>query len=209
MFYSKIRNSKLEIGNSVLNSENSRQRGFTLIEAVVASSVFAFLIASVLGVYMATMQLDRKSKAQRVVTQNARFIMEYLGKETVNGTILYSAYPNPNDISSYSSELNLVNQADETEKIIFQPANNSLALQKIVNGVLVSTNLNSSQVKINKALFLVKPYSDPYTVAKTTNQQPSVTVILELQSNFGSSNLDSFKLNIQSTFTPRYYPSRL
>jgi type II secretory pathway pseudopilin PulG len=185
------------------------EKGFTLIEAVVASSVFAFLIASVLGVYMSTMQLDRKSKAQRAVTQNARFIMEYLSKETVNGMISYSAYANPNDISSYSGELNLINQADETEKIIFQSASNSLALQKTINGVLVSTNLNSTQVKINKALFLVKPYSDPYTALKTTNQQPSVTVILELQSNFGNSNLDSFKLNVQSTFTPRHYPSRL
>jgi prepilin-type N-terminal cleavage/methylation domain-containing protein len=209
MFNSKIRNSKLEIRNSVLNLENSRQKGFTLIEAVVASSVFAFLVASVLGVYMSTMQLDRKSKAQRAVVQNARFIMEYLSKEISNGMIDYGSYPNPSNVSSYVLELNLVNQADESEKITFQQASNSLSLQKSVSGVLVSTNLNSSQVKINKAFFLVRPSANPFTVDKSINQQPSVTVILEVQSNFGNASIDNFKLNLQSTFTPRYYPSRL
>ena len=70
----------------------SRSRGFTLIEAIVATSVFAFIVSSILGVYIATFQLDRKSRAHRAVAQNARFISEFIGKEVRNGTIDYSSY---------------------------------------------------------------------------------------------------------------------
>ena len=80
---------KLSTNNYQLTTN---QNGFTLIEAVVATSVFAFLVTSILGVYMATVQLDSETRAQRAVAQNARFIMEFLAKEIRNGTIDYASY---------------------------------------------------------------------------------------------------------------------
>ena len=200
MFKSKIGNWKLEIGNSVLNQNDSERQGFTLIEAIVSTAVFAFLISSVLGVYMATLQLDKKSKAFRVTTQNARFISEYINKEVTNGSVNYGGTNN-------TSTLSLINQNNETETI--QLSGDNLTLSKIINSSSVSTNLNSDQVKITKAAFLLNPASNPFTPAKNVNIQPSITVILELTSDIGGSRVtDMSKINIQNTYTVRNYPSR-
>src|SRR3989344_5248443 len=96
-----------------------KQKGFTLIEAVVATSVFSFIIVSILGVYLSTTQLDRKSRSQRAVAQNARFIMEYMAKEIRNGNIDYSQANNP-------TNLFLINQGLESEQ--FALAGNDLTL---------------------------------------------------------------------------------
>ena len=174
--------------------------GFTLIEAIVSTAVFAFLISSVLGVYMATLQLDKKSKAFRVVTQNARFISGYINKEVTNGSVNYGGTNN-------SSTLSLINQSNEIETI--QLSGDNLVLTKTVGGSQVATNLNSDQVKITKATFLLNPASNPFTAAKNVNIQPSITVILEITSDIGGSRVtDMSKINLQNTYTVRNYPSR-
>ena len=174
------------------------QNGFTLIEAIVATSLFAFVISSVIGVYIATTQLDRKARSSRAVSQNARFILEHLAKEIRNGMIYYPGYPG----GIANTTLSLQNQANEVEYYYISGTN--LILEK--NGA--TTNLNSAAVKVTKLNFLIAPAGNPYTTARTYNEQPRVTIILELTSNYGSATTDVVKLNLQDTFTTRSYPSR-
>jgi Tfp pilus assembly protein PilW len=176
-------------------------KGFTLIEAVVATSVFAFVVTSVLGVYLATLQIDSKTRAQRAVTQNARFIMEFIAKEVRNGEINYSAYPGGS--ASSTNQLFIRNQLNEAERIFI--SGNNLVLTKPSG----TTNLNSSGVRVTNARFYVSPNVNPLTAAKSANQQPSVTVILQLTSNFGDGAADIATIDLQSTFSIRSYPSRL
>lgn len=175
-------------------------KGFTLIEAVVATAVFAFVIVSVLGVYLATLQLDSRTRAQRAVTQNARFIMEYLAKEVRNGRVDYGAYSGGN--ASNINELFIRNQLDESERIFI--SNQNLILAKGGD----STNLNSSEVKVSDVKFIVSPLVEPYTPAKNANVQPHVTVIMKLSANLGNRQQDQSAINLQSTFSTRYYPQR-
>ena len=181
-------------------TRNKQQKGFTLIEAVVATAVFAFVVSSVIGVYLSTFRLDRKTRAQRAVTQNARFILEYLAKEVRNGTINYPSYPS--GIVPSNPDLYVENQANELEKFFLNNQN----MQLTKNGS--TTNLNSSGVKVTNLKFYISPTGDPYTVAKTYNQQPRVTVVMELTSNYGTKAGETVKLNFQDTFTVRVYPSR-
>ena len=175
-------------------------RGFTLIEAIVATAVFAMVLSSIIGVYISTFQLDRKTRAQRAVSDNARFIMEFLGKEVSNGTIDYSG---ANACVNSATVLCVVNQALEAEKFTYDGSAN-LSLTKGAN----TSNLNSAGVKLTIAQFYVAPAGDPYTVAKTFNVQPHVTVVLALLSNYGSKAGETSKLNVQNTFETRNYPSR-
>ncbi len=177
----------------------SRLKGFTLIEAVVATAVFAFTIVSILGVYVATTKLDRKSRAERAVSQNGRFIMEFLAKEIRNGTIDYSSYPG--GTVSTTTDLFLENQANELEHLF--KSGNDMILNKGSN-----VNMNSASVKVTKLDFYIKPVGNPFTVAKTFNEQPHVTVILQLQSNYGTRTNDIATLNLEDTFAVRIYPSR-
>src|SRR5690348_2135634 len=92
-----------------------KHKGFTLIEAVVATAVFAFIASSIIGVYIATLQLNRKSRAERNVANNANYIMSFLAKEIRNGTITYASYPS--GVVPQNPDLYLENQADEAEHI--------------------------------------------------------------------------------------------
>ncbi len=184
--------SKSKIANS--------QKGFTLIEAVVATAVFAFVVSSVIGVYLSTFQLDRKTRAQRAVTQNARFILEFLAKEVRNGTINYPSYPG--GLIPANPDLYVENQANELERFFL----NGQDVQLTKNGA--TTNLNSSGVKVTNMKFYIAPAGDPFTATKTYNNQPYATVVLELTSNYGNRPGETVKLNFQETFVTRNYPSR-
>lgn len=179
------------------------KNGFTLMEAIVATAVFAFVVSSVLGVYLSVIQLDAKTRSQRAVTQNARFVTEYIAKEIRNSTIDYAAYAG-GTAANTDTEIFFMNQANEATHIYLNGEN--LVLQKPQG----TTNLNADNVRITKFKILVSPTTDPFTTVQPppVNLQPSATLILELVSTFGRKPTDSAKLNIQSTFTSRDYPSR-
>jgi type II secretory pathway pseudopilin PulG len=175
-----------------------RQTGFTLIEAVVATAVFAFAIASALGVYMATIRLDTKSRAERSVQQNARFIMDYFAKEIRNGSIDYTSI---NDADT----LSVVNQLDQQEVFEWGGLNNPvLTLNKSGLG---TTNLNSSDVRVTNLRFYLHPSENPFILANDEHVQPHVTVVMTIQS-VNTKAIESSTINLQSTFAVREYPSR-
>lgn len=181
------------------------QQGFTLIEAIVSASVFAVVVTSAMGVYMATLKLDAKTKAERAVQQNARFIMEYLGKEVRNGSIDYAGYTSTGiNIANDSTNLFLINQALENEWIYLSGSN--IVLSKAAG----DTNLNSSGVRVTKLSFSVAPTSNPFLSLSSSppNVQPNVVVTMELTSNYGNRGQNKAVMNVQSTFATRQYPSR-
>lgn len=171
------------------------EKGFTIIEAVVSAGVFAFVVVSALGVYLSVVQLDAKSRAERTVQQNARFIMDYIAKEIRNGSIDYTQ---TND--DYT--LNLINQLDEQET--FNWNGTDLILSKSGIG---STELNSDQVSVTRFKSILNPSVNPFDLANDTHVQPHVTIILQLQSK-NSKAAEGAVINLQSTFAVRDYPSR-
>lgn len=182
----------------------SKQKGFTLIEAVVATAVFAFIITAILGVYIAISQLDTKTRAQRAVAQNARYITEFIAKEVRNGKIDYASYPSQS-AHTIESDLYIINQAGEQER--FRLNGQNIQLIKAAG----TSNLNSSSVKVNKFRVLVAPNTNPFTTTRppTVNEQPRATIILELEYTYGNRAIDKELINVQSTFVTREYPSRL
>lgn len=175
-----------------------------MIEAVVATSVFAFFITSILGVYMSTLRLDSRTRAQRAVTDNARFIMEFLAKEVRNGRIDYDA--SGCNGTSNDTDLCIINQSNEAEHIYVENVgdlNGGRGTNLVIEKGAGTSNLNSSSVTVTKLKFLVSPSSDPFTGG--SNEQPHVTVIMQLTAQ---SNRDPVKLDIQTTLSENYYPIR-
>ncbi|HEX9503919.1 MAG TPA: prepilin-type N-terminal cleavage/methylation domain-containing protein [Patescibacteria group bacterium] len=192
------------------------QKGFTLVESIVATAIFAFVIVSILGVYIAVLNLDTRTRAYRAVADNSRFIMDFLSKEVREGHINYTSYPS-GLVSNTTSDLYLINQNNEAERIyLFNQTQNQIetntinCLTDICNLVLskgsATSNLNSSSVKVTRLYFYATPDGDPFTAAKTYNLQPGVTVILQLTSNIASR--DNVKIDLESTFSTLYYPTR-
>jgi type II secretory pathway pseudopilin PulG len=174
-----------------------RQKGFTIIEAVVATGVFAVVVSAGLGVYMATIRLDAKTRAERTVQQNARFILDFLSKEIRNGTINYAGTNN-----AYT--LSLINQMNELEVVQWDSQTNSINLTKSGIG---STTLNSDTVRVTRLNFYLNPTTDPFTPPYTVHVQPHVTVVMRIEA-LGTGPNNSASIDLQTTFAVRNYPSR-
>lgn len=182
------------------------KHGFTLIEAIVATALFAFVVSSMLGIFLSILKLDSRTRAQRAVSDNGRYIMEFLAKEVRDGRIDYSAAACGGVVTSIT-DLCLVNQNNESEHIY--PANASAlsgaGTDLVIAKALGTSNMNSSKVKITKLQFIVNPTTDPLTNAKAANEQPHVTIVLELQYE---SSRDPAKMNLQTTISENFYPAR-
>ncbi len=64
--------------------------GFTLIEIVVATTIFAVVSVAMLSLFNITLKINRKSEALRQATQGVRNFTEFLVKSIRNGEIDYS-----------------------------------------------------------------------------------------------------------------------
>ena len=180
--------------------------GFTLIEAVVATAVFAFVFSSIVGVYLSAIRLDRKTRAQRAITQNARFILEFLTKEIRNGEIDYARYGG--SIPVGNTHLYLINQAGESEDIYLSNVGcpSATPCNLVLSKNSSTSNLNTQTVKLTSFNFYIKPAGDPYA-GLAYNEQPRVTITMSLLSQ-GQTFTDTAKIDLETTVTSRNYPAR-
>ncbi|MCL5774789.1 MAG: hypothetical protein M1333_01090 [Patescibacteria group bacterium] len=76
-----------------------RFAGFTLMEIVVSTTIFAFVSVAMMAMFNYTLKINRRSEALRQATQGMRNFVEYLVKEIRNGEIDYGIV-NGNTIAS-------------------------------------------------------------------------------------------------------------
>ncbi len=169
----------------------AKQEGFTLIEAVVATGLFALTISSILGAYVSTLRINRRTDIIRTASENARYISQYLSKEIKNGQIAY--YDPVNSPCSKvpqasSNTLALVNV--DNGNLCFYLGDNSAQLSAagtnlwLIKNNLTAVKVNSTNIKITNLIFYVSPAFNPYTSATTI--QPRVTVTANVQTVSGS-----------------------
>ena len=186
----------------------NNQKGFTLIEAIVATALFAVTVSSIMGVYLSTLKINRRTDVIRSASENARYITGFLSKEIRNGQIdYYGPWNSPcsGTISSPASSLALVNT--DNEHLCFYLGDASgLASSNGKNLWLIKNNMatvkiNSNNVTINKLLFYVSPTYNPY--ATGSNAQPRVTIMGNVTATSGSQ--DTITMPIQTTISiPSY-----
>lgn len=67
----------------------SCSRGFTLMEIVVATTIFVLVFSAILSLFNYTLKINRRSEGLRQATQGMRSFVEYLVKEIRNGQVDY------------------------------------------------------------------------------------------------------------------------
>src|SRR6266481_4238311 len=75
----------------MMNQESriKNKRGFTLMEIMVASTIFVILSGSLLALFNYVLKINRRSEALRQASQGARSFVEFLVKEVRNGQMDY------------------------------------------------------------------------------------------------------------------------
>lgn len=174
-------------------TQNGRmtQSGFTLMEIVVATAIFATVVASTLALFNTVLRINREVQAIRLVAQTSRNFTEVLSREIRNGRIDYSATAGSCPIkysSSQNQALAITTYSGEKLCFRFESGDNSLYLDR-------TTSTGTSTEAVNPTNMIVDPDSFRFMVRPTvsptaTNNgiQPMVTILAEFVVNKGTAN---------------------
>lgn len=170
---------------------HQHKSGFTLIEIVVSTAIFAVVLTMMLTLFNYTLKINRRAEALRQATQGARNFTEFLIKEIRNGRIDYG--PPPEGLqpkspcaTSYDNSLigdnhlGLVNIDNEQECIYLSGAN-LMMIKSVGTQDFNPQRLNPPGVDILSLKFYVKPATNPYDTNNPPKIQPLVTLLIKLQ----------------------------
>jgi prepilin-type N-terminal cleavage/methylation domain-containing protein len=169
-------------------------RGFTLIEILVSTTIFATVLTMMLVLFNYTLKIDRKTETLRQATQGARNFTEFLVKEIRNGRIDYGPPPAGlppvapctgvyNNGPTGDTALGIVNVSDEQE-CIYLSGNNLMITKQVGTTSYPAQRLNPVGVNIVSAKFYVRPAGNgvnPYNTTSPPRIQPFVTMLIEFQ----------------------------
>ncbi|MBI4692294.1 MAG: type II secretion system protein [Candidatus Terrybacteria bacterium] len=130
-------------------------KGFTLIEMIVAVGVFTVAITLSLASFLNISAIQKKAEAFRLVNNNLNFALEAMVREIKTGSN-YSSIDGSSLIITNSSEIN----------ITFFLENNQIKRQIEGDDPLA---LTTPEVQITNLQFIMKPPANP---------QPMVTVLI-------------------------------
>ena len=79
---------------SKFSTKFRRQKGFTLVEAIIALTIFMIVIAISAGLFTDSFASKRRTEASRTLYEETRIALERIVKEVRRGTIDYEEYYN-------------------------------------------------------------------------------------------------------------------
>ncbi len=167
--------------------DRQRQFGFTLMEIVVATTLFATVLTLMLSLFTYTLKINRRTEALRQVSQGMRNFTEFVVKEVRNGQIDYSdtiaaCAGTYQTATGYTDFIKLVTTSGEQICLKWTNATDGrMFLYK--NGIAVQT-INPANMKITVAKFHVRPVCNPKTTCYSGDYpgiQPFVTIVMQFQ----------------------------
>lgn len=165
-------------------NKNSKA-GFTFVELLVSIAVFSTMVAVVASIFLSTVGSQRKNIGQQDVLDNARYVLENLGRSIRQSSILYP---------SGSGETSSITINHPDLGVVTYDLIDNQIVEVIGSGGPVA--LSSSNVYVSSLNFNV------YGNNSGDNRQPIVTISISLRSlnNRQDENSD---INIQTSITPR------
>ena len=203
--------------------------GFTLVEIIVATVIFALLSAAIMALFNYMLKINRKSDALRQATQGTRSLIETIVKEVHNGQIDYGvlnglveaqiptcpwAPGNPANtvgkpytggvIYTDNTHLGIINTDNERECIYLDGTD--LKLNKL--SISAPVKLNPQNIQVQKLMFYIRPTTDAYSCVPvsscaTPRIQPFVVMIATFTAKLPTG--ETFSLNYQTTIDTNKY----
>lgn len=81
----------MKFGLKSINKDSvfKNKSGFTVMEILVATTVFTVAAVSILGIFNYVLQINRRAQAIRQASQGVRDFIEFMAKEVRNGQVYY------------------------------------------------------------------------------------------------------------------------
>lgn len=183
----KAKNSKFKILNSKFLSS---LEGFTLVEMIVAVTVFVIAIMIAAGLFVTIVRAQAKTTAQRLVNQEARYVMETINREA--------------RLAMGSSSAPAIGVSGNTLTLTSGTSSKTFTLssERIQMG---SSFLTSNNVRVTQ--FTLSNYlsASDYTPPATPTRQPSVTITITVESGGGPTSPRGAQIILRTTISSRDY----
>lgn len=169
--------------------KSNQQRGFTLMELIVAIGVFSVAVSIIVGIFLSATRVERRILATVTIIDNTRFVFERMGKEIRTGKSF--SLPNGNG----SGKLCFTN--DKNKAVVYQLSGTALLRfeSACASAPPANSEITSSAVTVAYLFFYLSGEAPP----PDTNQ-PRITITAGFRPS-SVLNADSV-INIQKTISP-------
>ncbi len=171
------------------------QRGFTIIEVLMASAVFAFVMIGVTQLYSNSLELQRRATGYQKIQENALFVLESIAREVRVSTITSGNTDcNPPDISTRT--ITLEHPVNGTVTYTYERVSDVGIITRIsdIKGGSAEP-ITSSDVDVTNFAFCVSG-------SGVDQEQIRVTMPITLQASAGKPG-DVVSVSLQSTIVSR------
>ena len=164
------------------------KKGFTLIELLVAAAIFSILILAATGVFIKTMNVQKKALAIQEVQDNISYTMEMISKEI-----------------RMMSEITTDNKPNGTPELQFKNSKDQDIVYSLDSGQLMRSvdgndqSITSESVDVTELTF----YVNDWDLTNDPKSQPTVTVNMVMEISDGAFGKASARL--QTTLSGRIY----
>ncbi|MBI2099484.1 type II secretion system protein [Candidatus Uhrbacteria bacterium] len=181
-------------------------KGFTLVEMLVAVSLFSIVVAATADLYLAISRAQKSVRARQRLGSEARFAAELISREIRAGTIDYAAYGGSAPKSANFLYLRDRDGNAETFRVSGGPAQCVEASHPclvVCDSLGNCSPLSTKNIFWDKIDFRVSPERDPFlfdpvTGAYAADEQPHVTIAAKLRAE---SNLPEERAEIDGQIT--------
>jgi prepilin-type N-terminal cleavage/methylation domain-containing protein len=183
-----------------------QHKGFSLIEVLVALSLFTIVMMVSVGAFLSVLDANRKTQALQRAMDNVFLSIENMTRLIRTGTIYecgeITGNPTTADCSSGAGE-NSIQFYDDTGRIVRFYLNNN-AIMKQVDGTGTSGDytypITSPEFYVENLLFYVTG-TDTYYDGSDDVAQPTVTIVITGLANRGQET--ETEMRLQTTVTQR------
>jgi len=179
---------------------NHNKAGFSLMEMLLAISIFVIIMLSATRIFQLVVQGQRQAIAAYHVQENLKYFFEVMSKEVRMATMdtAGDCYPIDAVDQLYTAETNNLYFKNYDGQCVhyFIANDNGVDRFKIERG-LNSGYITTSNININSLKFDVK--------SKTGTQAEQASVTVNLEAEAIAPELDKSQMTLQTTITSRYY----
>lgn len=198
-------------------SRNKNQKGFTLIEMVIAVPLFLVIATAAGGAYLNIAQINRAAKASRTAIDNLSVVVEDMTRTIKTGTTFYcfngagvttaSPVPTPADCTAGNGGLAFLDQ--QGNRVVYYMNNGSLYKRWYYKNISTGSynQSNNASVLLSSTQFAITNPSKIFYVrgaaaAPTNLEQPQV--LINIQGTVTASGITK-SFNFQTMVTQRAY----
>ena len=175
---------------------NKKEKGFTLVELMVAVSIFAIVVTIAMGAIFTVVDANKKAQSLKSVMNNLNFALETITRTIKTGTIK-SVVPTVLPDTSSNSTIEIV--AQNLDDVTYSLSDGQIMRTTINTSGTITSAITAPEVKIESFKLL------PLGLYPNDKMQPMIVMVVKGKVQMNAKISSEF--NIQTTITQRLIDS--